>query len=62
MKMQGIRADELTYSTLIKGCLANQQFRLVVELMKDAIDQGLNLPNDLGTTILNDLNRWRTDD
>lgn len=42
---------------MINGCLTCQKFDVIVELLKDAVDQGIYIPNDLTQSILDEVNK-----
>lgn len=60
MKIFGIKADELTYSTMIRGLLQAFDFTEVVRMLQDAYNSNLSLSEDLSTQIISDLNRCQS--
>lgn len=60
MRVQGIYGDSLTYQTMLNGCLQFSKFEKVLELLRDAKEARIQLPQELTQNILNELNKWRT--
>ena len=60
MSVQGIRGDSLTYQTMLNGCLQFSKFDNVLELLRDAKEARIHLPQELTQNILNELNKWQT--
>ena len=61
MKCQGIKGDQLTYQTMINGCIQQQNVEMGVELLKDASDHGLDLDPEVSQSLLNEINRFPSD-
>ncbi len=60
MGASGIQADELTNSTIIKGCLASYKFDLICDFIQTAISTRIPISSDLSREILTEVNKWRS--
>lgn len=55
MKLNGVKGDAITFSTLINGCLQSHRLDLAVEYLRDSIEEGVYLQPDNYQAILDEI-------
>jgi pentatricopeptide repeat protein len=52
MQEDGILGDQVTYSTLVKGCLQFKKFSDACDLFEDAFKNQINVDADLSKSLI----------
>jgi pentatricopeptide repeat protein len=52
MKNDGIQGDQVTYSTLMKGCLQFKKFAEACDVFEDAFKNQINVGSDLSSSLM----------